>query len=237
MRPPNGQFGTLARPLDNILGTQAKVRVLRALEVSEGPQTLLGLQQATALTYAGAQRAVNPLVDAGIVSELPTVGARLFKFATEHPFAAALSVLFEAERRRAQAISAIIDTWAAQRRHGLLAIWLFGSVARREDTFRSDVDIALVAKTDDEALTLAHELRTAMETVAAEFTLRPNVVPFSAVAVGEMAATNDPMWSELVKDALPLYGARPESLLNQIVHGNGGTHLSPRNREKTQKKS
>lgn len=237
MRLPTRQFGTLASPLDKILGTTGRIRVLRALEVSEGPQTMVGLQRATALTYQGAQRAVDPLVDAGIVEELPTVGARLFRLATKHPFAPGLSALFDAERRRAQAMPALIEGWVGAGRQGLLAVWLFGSVARREDTFRSDVDIALVTESSADATTLGEDLRAAMEAAAGELALRPNVVPYTAAAIIDMATTNDPMWGELVKDTVPLHGARPESLQNELAHGRSGNRGPSKSRKQLRKKS
>jgi DNA-binding transcriptional ArsR family regulator len=218
MRPPARQFGVLAQPLDAILGAPARVRILRALDQLEHPLSVVGLQAEAGLTHRGALNAVAALVATGIVAEEPIGRSSVYRLADNHPFAPALRQLFHAERRRRRAIPDAVEGWAETVVPAPLAVWLFGSAARREDTFRSDIDLAVVARTPDEAQQLGDSLRSTLTPVAAQHALRPTVVPYDAAAVVGMAQADPPMWEALARDGIALFGPDSRRLRTLLMN-------------------
>lgn len=218
MRPPARRYGTIAQPLDDILGTASRVRVLRALDRTVGPHPVAGIAKDTGLTHNAVLSAVEVLARAGMVTEA-SLGARLvYQLNTEHPFVAPLIRLFAAERTRRQAVRRAVDEWANAQPALLLAVWLFGSVARREDTFQSDIDLAVVAKTHSKALRFASDLSDALAPVATRHWLRPNVLAYDSAEILALPNADPEMWSNLTRDAIALYGQRPAALQTRLEH-------------------
>jgi predicted nucleotidyltransferase len=218
MRPPARRYGTVAQPLDEILGTPARVRVLRALDRSVGPHPVTAIAKETGLTHNAVLSAVGILAGAGMVTE-ESLGARVvYQLNTQHPFAAPLIELFSAERARRQALSAAVEEWASAQPAALLAVWLFGSVARREDTFQSDIDLAVVAKTHGKAVRFAGDLGHVLAPVAQRNWLRPNVLAYDSAEILALPTVDSEMWSNLTRDAIALHGQRPTALRSRLEH-------------------
>lgn len=226
MRLPARQFGTLSNPLDQLLGAPARVRALRALDTAAHPIGLAYLAREIAVTYRGAQKAVAVLTHAGIVAEIPTGQGSVFSINNTHPFASALRSLFAVERERRSAILNATEAWADRQSPTLLAVWLFGSAARDEDTFQSDIDLAVVAKTDASVQRLAESLRDCLEPIARQQAVHPSVVPYSGRAVLSLPENDAEMWTNLSRDATPLSGPAPEYLWQQLARS-AGTRRSP----------
>jgi predicted nucleotidyltransferase len=217
MRRPAHQFGALSNPLDQLLGAPARVRALRALDAAAHPLGLAYLAREIAVTYRGAQKAVAVLTHAGIVAEVPTGQGSVFSINSAHPFAPALRALFAIERERRSAILTATEAWADQQSPTLLAVWLFGSAARNEDTFQSDIDLAVVARTDASAQRLAASLRDNLEPIARQHAVHPSVVPYSGRAILSLPDDDAQMWTNLSRDATPLSGPAPEYLRQQLA--------------------
>jgi len=226
MRLPAHQFGALSNPLDQLLGAPARVRALRALDAAAHPLGLAYLAREIAVTYRGAQKAVAVLTHAGIVAEVPTGQGSVFSINDTHPFAPALRALFAIERERRSAILNATEAWADRQSPTLLAVWLFGSAARGEDTFQSDIDLAVVAKTGAGAQRLATSLRDCLEPIARQQAVHPSVVPYSSAAVLSLPQDDAQMWTNLSRDATPLSGPAPEYLWQQLAH-RAGVRKSP----------
>jgi predicted nucleotidyltransferase len=226
MRPPSHQFGTLAQPLDNVLGTIARVRVLRALDRAAHPMTIVALQKETRLAYNAVNKAVNSLAQAGLATETPTGSGTVFAFNQQHPFSAALQALFTAERARRRAVERAVEMWAEEQKPSPLAVWLFGSVARKEDTFSSDIDLAVVGRDKQQTQAYAATLREALSPIAEQQSVRPSVLPYDATEVQGLPRENAAMWANLTRDAVPLYGPEPNALRNQLRHSRTKTRKS-----------
>lgn len=216
MRPPARRYGALAQPLDDILGTPARVRVLRVLDRTTGPHAVVSIAKETGLTHNAVLGAVAVLTRAGMVTER-SLGSRLvYALNPDHPFAAPLGQLFAAERDRRQAIRRAVEEWADAQPAALLAVWLFGSVARREDTFRSDIDLAVVAAGRTDARRFADALGDALAPVAARHWLRPNVLAYDGTEILRLPRTDPGMWKNLTRDVIPLHGPKPNVLRSHL---------------------
>lgn len=216
MPPASTHFGALAQPLDELLGTTSRVRILRALDRASAPLTTTALARETGLTYNAVASALEPLEQSGLVTA-PVGGASIYALSPDHPFSAALGQLFAAERERRRAVQTAIDDWAHAQSETLRAVWLFGSAARGEDTFQSDMDIALVADDHEDAKAYADALREMLAPIAERQRLRPSVLPYDRRELRGLPRADKTMWGNLTRDAIPLYGPGPSALLTQLA--------------------
>lgn len=216
MRPPARRFGALAQPLDDILGATSRVRVLRALDRTALPLATVTLAKETGLAYNGVLKATAMLKQSGLITETPVGATMVYAFSPDHPFSAALRQLFAAERDRRRTIQTTAEEWANAQPSTLCAVWLFGSVARREDTFQSDVDLALVAEGRAQAKRYADALRETLVPVAESQRLRPDVLPYDGRELVALPQVDPAMWDNLTRDAVALYGPNPSTLRRQL---------------------
>jgi predicted nucleotidyltransferase len=94
-----------------------------------------------------------------------------------------------------------------------LAVWLYGSVARGDDTPGSDVDLAVVAEggeLDGILRALRERLRDTAEALGVELAL----VGATPADVAR-AAAGDSWWRGVVRDAVPIFGPDPKTLLTR----------------------
>jgi predicted nucleotidyltransferase len=205
------QQSTQRYPLTPILGTDVGVRLVRELARHGGLLSAPDLIRRTALAKASVARGLDGLVQAGIVATAGTGRSVLYRLRPDHPLAAPLSALFAAEEERFQTILDSIRTAAQSAAPGLMALWLFGSVARGEDGVDSDFDLALVAR--PEALPgLAGAMRDGLVAPADTMGFNPSVVALGTDDVVRLSAERDPWWLGVERDAVPLIGERPEDV-------------------------
>jgi hypothetical protein len=100
MRPIAKRQNTLRYPLNSILGTEANVRVLRALSFTSSSRPYSDLARETGLSSAGLRHAVACLENAGLADVLGA-SSKQVRYRREHPLSSELASLFRAE----------VDTW------------------------------------------------------------------------------------------------------------------------------
>jgi predicted nucleotidyltransferase len=130
-----------------------------------------------------------------------------------------LSDLFREEEQRFDAIVGKVREAAEDCRPSLVAAWVYGSVARREDRPSSDLDIAAVA-TPDNAPAVEYRLREALLAAENELVFRSSVVALDTDDVMQLATQNDPLWVALRNDAMAILGESPEILLQRLSRAN-----------------
>ena len=136
----------LHEPLGVMLGTRAKVGILRVLTARGAPLSQRELARRAGLTLRSAQAALADLYAVGIAQRY--VGGRdhLTTLNAQHAVAPTLTALFNAEAELARNTRHAIATSAAGDKDPPLGLYLFGSVARAEETLVSDLDILLIAR-------------------------------------------------------------------------------------------
>lgn len=101
MRPPKTRQSSPLAPLNDILGTEGAVRLLRALsELGGRPSGVGALAEATQLERSSARRSLGTLVETGIVEALGGGRTVLYQLRLDHPLAGAVVALFRAEREK-----------------------------------------------------------------------------------------------------------------------------------------
>lgn len=217
MRPVSQKVGVLAQPLDTLLGTSARVRLLRVLLGHAELLTPAQLAQRARISQPAVAHALVPLVESGLVERLPGGRSGLYRSDRAHPFAAPLVTLFDAERARRDAVVRAAEVWAVRARPKPRALWLFGSVARASEKLASDLDLAVVAGTKVERERVAGRLHDAIAPVAARHAVTVNVMPYDLAEIRDLPAGDPAMWANLRRDALPLADSpTPDALLRTL---------------------
>lgn len=203
MRTASGLQSHLRYPLTRIFGSQGNVRVLRVLS-DEVASSATQIASAAGLTPQGVRLVLDALVSLGIVTAMGSARTQLFELTAIHPFRQPIVGLFQAER----AIWEDLVTRLSERlkkRAGVQAAWLYGSVARAEDTPSSDIDIALLVSASD----VGDKVREDLMQIEDGSGVHVSVTALTAKDLVSLKA-GDKWWSDVVRDARVLKGARPE---------------------------
>jgi predicted nucleotidyltransferase len=194
----------LARVLDDILGSRAKLGVLRVLFTQDG---LSGREVArrAGLSPRAASLALAQLAGLGILQREPLGGTHRFTVSRQrHLVRAALSGLFQEERSLADVMGRRI--MQAVGRRGCVSVAVFGSYARGDAGPQSDLDV-LVLLADSRRV---REVKDALQSGAAEFYdlfglhLAPYVIGAAEFA-GRLKA-GDKLMRSLVREARVVSG-------------------------------
>jgi predicted nucleotidyltransferase len=202
------------QPLDAILTGTGSVRVMRALLAHGGALSVSRLAADTRLTPNGTRGVLADLELTGVVESLGGGHTRLFHAVAGHPLVAALDALFAVERKRFDAI--LSEVTAATTDDRILATWLFGSVARGEDTSSSDLDIAIMVIGDPAQVdVIADAVREALRVCGKRMGFSASVVAMHLTDVRRLIQERAPLWSDLLRDAQVLKGAPPERVARE----------------------
>jgi len=204
------------QPLDAILAGTGSLRVMRALLAHGGAIPVSRIAQDTALTPDGVRGVLRDLERTGIVKELGSGRTRFYQVISDHPIAVALDALFAAERVRFEDIIASVTTAAKDIR--IVAAWLFGSVARGEDTSDSDLDVALVISAKPgEVDPIADQVRDLLQEHERRLGFTASIVSIPLADLRRLSSEGSPLWSDLQKDVRALKGGPPERVLREAI--------------------
>jgi predicted nucleotidyltransferase len=212
MRPVAQSF--LRHPLSTLLGSEASVRVLREMALHGGELTTTQLARRTALTDQSVRNVLAVLRGSALLRLYGQGRSTSYQLDSAHPLAGMLIQLFKEEDARVGAV--LQQVRDAAQRSEIAALWLFGSVARREDRMGSDLDLLLVVWDDDDVDRVADAFREAVARITEEHRLAVSVIPVGGEDILRLARTNDPFWREMLSDAQPLLGLDPKSLLSRL---------------------
>jgi predicted nucleotidyltransferase len=212
MPVPSQTQSHLRYPLTSILGSAGNVRILRALVGSPAPQSAPQLARAAGLTPQGARRVLDTLVRQQVLNVAGSGRARLYALNPSHPFADALVALFLEERRRWDALLASLREMLVKRGTAVTAAWLYGSVARGEDAPGSDLDIAVLVRSQ----AVADQVREDLMQIEDAHQLR---ISLAALTSKDLAALpdDDRWWSDVARDARVLKGPAPDQTRRRLT--------------------
>ncbi len=207
-------------PLSTVFSGQVAVRISREMFLHGGPLTVRELAARTGATRKSVYIAVDSLVALGLVHRVGSAQTGLFRIVEDHPLSAHLGGLFRAEDERVHAVYRAIREVAEEVSPRPTATWLFGSVARGEDTPTSDFDLAVCAN-EDEVEAVVDEVREALRAAGERLFVRFSVIGLSPRDILRMDTDRDPFWMRLVRDARAMSGPDPEDVLQ--LHRQGDT--------------
>lgn len=199
-------------PLTIVLGTESNVRLLRALTLHGGHLSAPSLTVHTHLAHLSVLTGLRTLVAAGVVQRIGEGRAHLYSLDGRHPLSHALGALFEAERNRFRALLGVVRDAAQACTPKPLAAYVYGSVARGQDTLASDLDILVVAAGSDIQV-LADSMRDGLRQPGEHLGFIPSVVGIGQDEVARHFHSTASPWRSALDGALVAYGKAPADLM------------------------
>lgn len=203
----------LTEPLDSVLGTKNRLRLLRVLAFLDRP---VSGREAARLAGVSriAQQSLDELSDAGILNRMATASQYLYQFNHENYLASALIGLFEAERAR---LSALMDQFAEVlcRTGDAVSASIFGSMARGEAGPGSDLDLLVLVERRSSKEPIKSALVDAAAGFENEFGLRISPVVLTTSEARQQMRDGDSFLGSVVHEGRAVFG----DPLDEVLHG------------------
>jgi hypothetical protein len=204
MRPTKNPDSIISAPLNRLFRTEAGVRVLRVLCLTQHPLAPSEVAARTRLDPSGVRRALKDLAGQGIIETVGAGATQPVRLRMAHPFASLLSSLFRAEAARAQGIFRQVRQAAQAVAPAPKAVWMVHPVATREglDTLQVGV-LAPAGQLDAAVGVVRRELRQVERNEDLTVEVRGYTAADLAVLPADQRAA--------LADAVPVLGLPPES--------------------------
>jgi len=210
VRPPAQRQSALRFPLNELLGTEANVRLLRALAEAGTPLSASELARRTRLHLSGIGKAIAGLTDAEIIEPVGSGSRSPVQLRPGHPLAGALRELFQRERDRFDTLVERLRSAAARIDPLPKAVWIQGAAATGDDRIGDPIVIGMLAAAPSvERVRAAFEAQ--VESIERELEVTIEVHARTAADL-ESAPPGD---IERLKDVIPLLGPPPMALLSR----------------------
>jgi len=200
-------------PFDHVLGTVASIRILRELSVHGAEMPMSLIVDRTGLSYPGTQQAMARLLESGVVEMLGSGRSVLYRLNKANILNEGLQNLFLVEQERVNLVLQKVCEFAADSSPQPIAVWLYGSVARREDSAGSDVDFMLIIEQEDSVQDVTESFQD-MLLFASAWSIFPSVVVLSVGDIKELIKGQHARWTSLNEEAITLFGSTPMEIEN-----------------------
>jgi DNA-binding transcriptional ArsR family regulator len=197
-------------PLNGILGTEANVRILRALAESTAPISAAELARRAQLQRSSVHRALRTLAGLGIVSFVGTAPHLQVSLADRSALTEPIRALFGAEHSRYEDLLAGLKRAATRIDPPPTAVWVEGGVARGVDQ-PGDAVIVCVLGSPRDVDDGAEALREAIQSL--ERKLDVTIEVRSRTLADLEARAND--LDDEFQHAIPVFGIPPMGLLKR----------------------
>ena len=203
----------LHEPLGVILGTRAKIDLLRVLTARGAPLSQRELARRAGVTLRSAQAALVDLYAVGIAEK--HVGGRdhLTALSTQHVLAPTLMALFSAEAELARNVRSAIGRIAAGEKDAPLGLYLFGSVARAEETTESDLDILIVARDASHRDVVLDRTLAGVRSIQTRYGVSVAPIAYTIREAKRGWGAGAAPWPELARDVVAILGPPLRELL------------------------
>lgn len=207
------------RSLDDILGTKAKVRLLRALLGRDGPVSGRQAARLAGIAQNTAVRALDELAEVGVVEREVSPAEHHFTVNRRHYLVKhGLTPLYRAEERGVDAVfdelQRLVSELALDEEAEIVSGMIFGSVAREEDRPESDVDLLIVVAEEERLDTLGEAVTERTKRLRSDFGLKVSPMVLSLARLREMRAEDAPLAIEVEKEGRRVFGQHVSELLN-----------------------
>ena len=198
--------------LDEVLSARSNIMVLRVLKNYQTGLTGREISRIIGISPKASLKALSYLEDLGMVNRIRGGRDHIFSFNREN-FIVREGILPLLESELSYRNSLLKDISSKLKKHSP-GVYLFGSVARKEETISSDLDICIIYDSSAN--------KSVLENLVSE--LKPelykrygvNIAPFY-ISAGEFvkrAKRNKPPIPEIINDGITLFGIRIKELIN-----------------------
>jgi len=133
--------------LDEILKQGSKIKILRFLFAERDEHTGRGIARGIGMSVSSTYKTLQKMKDEGLISVRKKGNAILYTLQKNNYIVKKLlEPLFEKERSISNDLILCIRKNLFREKKEILSIVIFGSVARKEETSRSDIDLVVVTK-------------------------------------------------------------------------------------------
>lgn len=206
--------GCLHQPLTAVLGTRAKVAVLRILWRATTPIAYREVVRRSGMAYGSVDLALGDLTAIGIVAEEEGGRERRVRLRTSHRLGASLAALFQVEADFFAALRIELRTLAQAGFHdGLLTAAIVGAVARREELLGGEIELLLIASDPASRTRSVDRFNAAGGMLNERFGARLRLVSYDLTTARGMWRTRTPAAERKVQEAELLVGTPPLELL------------------------
>ena len=185
-KTPAAPSSALRTPLNDILGAQANVRLLRALVCQSTPLGKAELARRAGMTPQGGRKAIDRLFDAGIVQYVGSGSRQQVVLRSGHPLASALVRLFQAEAARYKELIHALKTSVSELERPPKAVWIQGRIPQGVDEYGDPLILGVLAKAA-EVDDLAERLREALMEVERKHDVTIEVRPYSEADIAALS--------------------------------------------------
>lgn len=144
MRPVNDHSSTIKNPLNNILGYQANIRLLRSLVETGGAMSHSELADRTGLSLPGIHKVVPRMIETGIIKYTGSGRQQQVEIRKDHPLAEIIKELFEVEKDYYDSFIKNLKMEIEALKLKPKSAWIFGKLAQGSDEYGDPVRIALL---------------------------------------------------------------------------------------------
>ena len=190
--------------VENLLGSKAKVKILRVLSETRTACSLKNLRDETELSLSITHKAAEDLAEEGILLKIKgTRKERLYRFNTDSHFASAVFELFKTEKTRQRKEIVLLHIWSiledivSKIKEKSNFIVLFGSQARGDATLNSDIDLLIIPKKSQD------EILDSIRVIEVKNKVNPTLL--SLAAFNEDIKNNTLFYENIKKDSIILY--------------------------------
>jgi predicted nucleotidyltransferase len=200
------------RPLDGLIGTRAKVALLRFLIRTGGEHSGRELGRFTGLDAKTCHLALRDLVRPGVVQVRRLGGALAYGLNDRHVWVReGLAPLYRLEERL---LADYADALRRRLGRSVVSILVFGSVARGGERPDSDLDLAIVIADGAPREACAGALDRALVELAARYGRPPHVFLFGRREFGRKARRGDSLVNDMLRTGRVLWGRPPSELMH-----------------------
>jgi predicted nucleotidyltransferase len=196
----------LNKPLNEILGNQIRVEILRTLFKYPGEFTGRHIARLADLPQASVQRQLKVLVDNKILNGRRIGASKSFSLNTKSFFYPTLKRLFNVESKLFSTLQELIDKAINNSPHlrdNLIHASVYGSVVRGEETPQSDIDLFLLFKGAFDK----RQIQQAFESVDQQIvTISGMQLHPYAVSISEFGNVNKKLIEEVRDNSRTIYG-------------------------------
>jgi len=209
--------------IENILGTESKVKILRTLLEINTAFTLKDLEKETGLSRGIIHREIKRLEKIDIIEKVEKQGKLSFyKINLNNSYAHILAKIFDLEKIKERRNKIPVKTWnileslinsIISNKINIDMIILFGSVARGTSTLKSDIDLLVVIEgklKGKEVLNEGEILDEIIEKMSEALKRKINII---TMLTREYMNKKTDLIKEIKKEGIVLYG-REQSLFN-----------------------
>ena len=195
--------------LDHMLGTQAKVRLLRALAALTSPVSGREAQRlARVRSVSGAGRALADLTDLGILSRDETSGSHLYRVNRSHALAPYILALFDAEEMQWGILREALAEGlrAADLAEAVCSVVIFGSTARGDAHPGSDLDLLVIVKDADDVGSVRRAILAVDPALRERLGLRASPYVLARADAAARTSDGDPLMAAVRTEGRTLLG-------------------------------